>query len=250
MAVSDSDFSALQNRVSQLESKYSTLSTTVNNNGQSINSLSSRMSSAESTIKEHGNTLEEHGKTLQNHEERIKKCENRLSSIEDKTLEYEPVNHYKYEFKWPSQDEQTKEVVVYMPPFSKEELRDYNESMPGLVDFKWYQKIYNPGKQGDVSFDFDDYQGFLKSINLGPHSFISFPLPIKFNKTQDNRQLVIQCCYDNLVCTQQFIRYDVENVVTIFNYSNATINIPTGKPLFRLVPVYGYDVNLQQKSDD
>lgn len=144
----------------------------------------------------------------------------------------------------PSVNSQLNVIELFMAPFTKDELRPHNQDVPGLVEFKWYQKIFNPNcDNGNVTFDFDNSHDWLKSISLGTHSRITIPIPIQVVSERPNRRLVIQSAKGGLVCTQQFFEFEKENVITFYNFTNSTINIMTGEPILHLVPVYGYKVN-------
>lgn len=234
---------SLQAQLNTLESTVSGLSSSVSSQGTSIHNLEgnvqnllTRMAAAESTLQQHRAELDQHRIELNDHERRLK-------LIEEEDFKFSVVPYYKYPMKYPKADSATGNVFVYLPPFTKDELKEYNPSVPGLVDYKWYQKVFNPVAQnGSVTFDFDNSKNYLKSISLGPSSQISIPIPLHFINERPNRKLVMQSARPELVCTTQFLEYDKENVITLYNFTNSTINIQTGEPLLFLTSVYGYKV--------
>lgn len=67
----------------------------------------------------------------------------------------------------------------------------------------------------------------------GPHSRITLPIPIKVVSERPNRRLVIQSAKEGgLICTQQFFEFEKENVITLYNFTNSTINIMTNDLYF------------------
>lgn len=66
----------------------------------------------------------------------------------------------------------------------------------------------------------------------GPHSRITLPIPIKVVSERPNRRLVIQSAKEGPVCTQQFFEFEKENVITLYNFTNSTINIMTNDLYF------------------
>lgn len=236
---------ALESKVSGIQSTVDTHSTSIHNLQVTTQDLSTRMVAAERLLEEHSRILQEHQEILEDHERR-------LVLIEKDTIDYAVIPLYANyrDMMLPNFDEEAGCVNIYMPPFTKDELREYNPDIQGLVEYKWYQKIFNPTyEQGSVTFDFDDSRDFLKSISLGPSSQISFPLPLFFKQHQPNRKLVIQSNHVGLVCTTQFIEYEKENLITLFNFTSVTINLQTSNPILKLVPVYGYQDSRFTQSD-
>lgn len=239
MATLDSlqaQLNALEGTVSGISSSVSSQGTTIHNLEGNVQNLLTRMAAAESTLQQHRAELDQHRIELDDHERRLK-------LIEEEDFKFSIIPYYKHPMKHPKADKDTGNVSVYMPAFTKDELKEYNPDVPGLVEYKWYQKIFNPvAQQGSVSFDFDNSKDYLKSISLGPSSHVSIPIPIHFINNRPNRKLVMQSAYLGLVCTTQFLEYEKENVITLYNFTNQTINIQTGEPLLILTSVYGYQV--------
>lgn len=235
--VTDAQFQALENRVANVEAS-------AHNNGQAISSLQQDVKNLQEEDKRQQKKDIEHDEKLADHERRLKSIENPL--LEYKVEEWRLTNV----FKFPSVDENGN-AIIYMPPFTKEELRACNEDIPGVVSYKWYQKIFNPREQGDVSFDFDRSQSYLRSINIGPHATINIPVPIiLLNNADERRVLLIECAAKGLVLSTVKYNTDLEDsVVTIYNFTNSTINIKTGEPLFKVSVVYGYPVELKLNTD-
>lgn len=230
-------------QVNQLQGTVNSLQSTVNGHSTSIHNLETNYNSLAGRVKTNEDNIAQHRKELNQHRIELDDHEKRLKLIEEDEIQYRSILFYKNAYKLPKIDE-NKNVLLYMPPFTKDELKEHNPDIPGLVEYKWYQKIFNPSHiEGNVTFDFDKSQDYLKSISLGPHSQINIPVPIELVKLRNNRRLIIQSCYMGILLTQQFIEFEKENVITLFNFTNSTINILTGEPLFELMPVYGYDVN-------
>lgn len=226
-----SDVAALNTRVTQIANQQSANSTSIHN-------LSVRTGELETKVAEHTTRLNEHAKVLENHE-------NRISDIEDPIVFYD-ILPWKNECKLPSVNEYG-EICIFLPPYTKEELRECNEDAPGIVQYKWWQKIFNPQYQGDVSFDFQDTHDYLESINLGPNSYIKLPLHMVIaNANYPTRKFIIECPNQNLICTQRFYHIGEKQIITLYNYSNVTINIRTNDLLFRLTPMYGYETVLKR----
>lgn len=224
----------LQGQVNSQADRISTVETGVHNAQQDIAGMKPRIKSNEDNIAQHRIELDQHREELNDHERRLK-------LIELDNFQYTIPDYYEHPMKAPSLNEETNSITVFMPPFAKAELREHNESIPGLVDFKWFQKIFNSSfEQGAVTFDFDDSKDYLKSLSLGPHSYINIPIPILVEALRPNRRLVIQSCYPGLVCSQQFMEFEKENIITLFNFTNSTINIKTNEPILELVSIYGY----------
>lgn len=235
--VTDAQFQALENRVNSVEAS-------AHNNTQAINGLQSDVRNLQEEDKRQQKKDQEHDEKLDNHEKRLKSIENPL--LEYKVEEWRLSNIFKY----PSVDAQGN-AIIYMPPFTKEELKACNEDIPGIVSYKWYQRIFNPTEQGDVSFDFDKSHTYLRSINIGPHATINIPVPIILLNNEDERRvLLIECAAKGLLLST--VKYNTnleDSVVTIYNFTNSTINIKTGEPLFKVSVVYGYPVELKLKTD-
>lgn len=227
-----SDVAALNNRVTQIANQQS-------QNSTSIHNLGVRTTELESKVNIHEERLDAHDVTLTDHEER-------LLAIENPKVLYGTVP-WKNECKLPSVNEHG-EIDIFLPPYTKEELRECNEDAPGIVQYKWWQKIFNPQSQGDVSFDFQDTHDYLESINLGPHSYIRLPLHIILSSDNiPTRRFIIECSNPALICTQRFYHIGEQQTITLYNYWNVTINIRTNDPIFRLTPVYGYNPDLIRK---
>lgn len=230
----------LQSQLNALSGTVSAQGSRISSNETSIHNLNQEMAAAKQRIKTNEDNIAQHRIELDQHRKELDDHERRLKLIELDNFQY-TVPHYVHNVKLPSLNEQNNSITLFMPAFTKDELKEYNESMPGLVDYKWYQKIFNPSfEQGAVTFDFDNSRDYLKSISLGPHSHINIPIPLLVDALRPNRRLIIQSCYLGLLCSQQFMEFEKENVVTLFNFTNSTINIETNKPILELVSVYGY----------
>ena len=223
----------LQTQVNSLQGSLSSLSDTVSQHGTTIHNLTGnvenlllRMIAAEQTLQQHRAELDQHRLELNDHEARLKK-------IEENSFKFSVLPYYKNQGKNPSVNSRLNVIELFMAPFTKDELLPYNKDVSGLVEFKLYQKIFNPNcDNGNVTFDFYNSYDWLKSISLGPHSQIILPIPIKVVSERPNRRLVIQSAKEGLVCTQQFFEFEKENVITFYNFTNSTINIMTNDLYF------------------
>lgn len=77
----------------------------------------------------------------------------------------------------------------------------------------------------------DQLQTQVNSLH-GHHSRITLPIPIRVVSERPNRRLVIQSAKEGPVCTQQFFEFEKENVITLYNFTNSTINIMTNDLYF------------------
>lgn len=237
----ESEVRSLESRVNGMDTRLSSVETKSHNNEQKITSILSDIDALKREDTRQQEVDKEHDRILKDHE-------GRLTSIENDVVEYQ-VEEWRLgnEFKYPAVNEQG-EIEIYLPRYSKSELKECNEDIPGIISYKWYQKLFNPREQGDVSFDFA-IGDFLKSINIGPHAVINLPIPVVLLNDEDSRRrYFIESAIPGLVLSETSYNPDVDNqVVTIYNFTNGTINIQAGEPVFKVSAVYGYPITLKIK---
>lgn len=253
----------VNSRVDSLESRITSLETRMHNSEIEITSLRLR-------VTENENTLKTHNETINRHESKILLDSRRLFNIENAQVFYK-ISKGEYSsdgllldgslpLKRPSVTD-TGSIKIYLPGYSRDMLIAINKDMPGFIDYKWYQKIFNPSyEKCSVCLDFDDSNRWIKSISLGPNAGIKIVLPLEFHKefpytesliggyAAPNYKLLINSCYTGILCDKPFIKYDELNEIILYNYTSGTINLKVHEPIVELVPLYGYNLkNIQNK---
>lgn len=247
----------LSSRIDSQESRVSSLETRCHNTETEIVSLKNRVSNNEETLKGHTEIINKHEKAILLNTRRLQNIENTVVSYRISEGEYSSDGlslDGRLPLKRPSITD-VGSILVYLPAYTRDMLMELNEGMPSLIDYKWYQKIFNPTHEdSSVCLDFDDSHNWIKSISLGPHAGIKVVLPLEFEKelpytesliggyATPNFKLLINSCYPGIICTQQFIKYKEPNEIILYNYTSGTINLKVHEPIVELVPLYGYNI--------